>query len=68
MIRISITAAAFEAISATMPLGSIGFEPEHDARASARSGLAPSSSPGSEAMRGPGESYNSDVIRRLAEG
>jgi hypothetical protein len=26
MIRISITAAAFEAIAATMPLGSVGYE------------------------------------------
>ena len=31
MIRIAITPAAFEAISATLPLGSVGFEREPDA-------------------------------------
>jgi hypothetical protein len=32
MIRISITPAAFEAIAATMPLGSVGYEREPDAK------------------------------------
>jgi hypothetical protein len=32
MIGISITAAVFEAISATLPLASAGFEPEPDAK------------------------------------
>ena len=32
MIRISITAAAFDAITATMPLRSVGFEREPDDR------------------------------------
>jgi hypothetical protein len=32
MIRIAITAAAFEAIKATLPLGSVGFEPEPDVK------------------------------------
>jgi len=31
-IRISIISAAFEAIAATLPLGSVGFEPELDAK------------------------------------
>jgi hypothetical protein len=31
MVRISITVSAFEAISATMPLGSVSFEAESDA-------------------------------------
>ena len=31
MIRISITPAAFEAIAATLPLGSGGYEPETNA-------------------------------------
>ena len=30
MIRIAVTAAAFEAISGTLPLGSVGFEREPD--------------------------------------
>ena len=28
MIRIAITSAAFEAIAATLPLGSVGYEPK----------------------------------------
>jgi hypothetical protein len=34
MIRIAITAEAFEAITATLPLGSIGYEAEATAKAS----------------------------------
>jgi hypothetical protein len=32
MIRIAITGAAFEAIAATMPLGSVAVEPQVDAK------------------------------------
>jgi hypothetical protein len=32
MIRISITAAAFEAIAKTLPVGSVGYEAEPDAK------------------------------------
>jgi hypothetical protein len=32
MIRISITSAAFEAIAATLPLGSVGYEPQRTAQ------------------------------------
>ncbi len=32
MVRISITPGAFEAMAATLPLGSVGLEPEPDAR------------------------------------
>jgi hypothetical protein len=39
MIRIVLTEEAFEAIKATMPLGSVGFEKRSTPRASARSGL-----------------------------
>ena len=63
MVRIAISVEAFEAIARTLPLGSMGYEPEpnwgeryvwlEDAMAD-RLG----------AMRGPGESY-SDVILRL---
>jgi hypothetical protein len=66
MVRIAVTPAAFDAIAATLALGSLGFEAAStesgerqiwiDARAADR--LA--------AMRGPGESY-SDVILRLVE-
>jgi hypothetical protein len=30
MIRIAITAAAFDAIAATLPLGSVAFDPQMD--------------------------------------
>jgi hypothetical protein len=32
MIRIAITSAAFDAIAATLPLGSVGYEPEQTAQ------------------------------------
>ena len=33
MIRIAITPAAFDAIAATLPLGSVGYEPQRDRNA-----------------------------------
>ena len=65
MTRISITPAAFEAIAATLPLGSVGDQPQPNAKGERLIWLTRLSSP-SGAMRGPGESY-SDVILRLAE-
>jgi hypothetical protein len=32
MIRIAISPAAFDAIAATLPLGSVGYEPQTDAQ------------------------------------
>ena len=65
MIRIAITSEAFDAVCATLPLGSLGFEPQLNEgerlvwlEAAVDDRLA--------AMRGPGESY-SDVILRLIE-
>jgi hypothetical protein len=65
MIRITVTAAAFEAIAATMPLGSVGYEPEPDAKGERWIRLEPHILAKLKALRGPGESY-SDVIVRLA--
>ena len=67
MIRISITAAAFEAIAATLPFGSAGFEREPDAKGERQIWLEQRFVDRLCAMRGPGESY-SDVILRLAKG
>ena len=67
MIRISITLAAFEAIAATMPLGSVGYEREADGEGVRHIWLAPAVVNRLHAVRGPGESY-SDVILRLAAG
>jgi hypothetical protein len=66
MIRIAITAGAFDALAATLPLGSIGFErhPADDGQRLVwldRSVIARL-----RALRRPGESY-SDVILRLGE-
>ena len=57
MIRIVITAAAFEAIKATLPLGSVGFEPERDAKGERLIWLEAATVIRLGAMRGPGESY-----------
>jgi hypothetical protein len=61
MVRITITAAAFEAISATMPLRSVNFEPEGERHIWLERKFVDRLA----AMRGPGESY-SDVILTLA--
>jgi hypothetical protein len=67
MIRITITAAAFDAIAATMPLGSVAYEPEPDAKGERWISIEPRFVDRLRAMRGPGESY-SDVILRMAKG
>jgi hypothetical protein len=65
MIRISITAAAFNAI-ATLPLGCAVFERDPDDKDEQQIWLARAVIDRLRALRGPGESY-SDVILRLAE-
>ncbi len=66
MIRIAIRPAAFEAISATLPLGSVGFEGEPDAQGNYLVWLDEWTVNKLGALRGPGESY-SDVILRLVQ-
>ena len=66
MIRIAVTPAAFEAIAATLPLGSVGYEPQTNAEGERMIWLEASVVDRLMAMRGPGESY-SDVILRLVE-
>ena len=66
MIRIAITPAAFEAIAATRPLGSVGYEPQPNAKGERLIWLESPIVDRLGAMRGPGESY-SDVILRLAK-
>jgi hypothetical protein len=67
MISTVITEEAFEAIKATMPLGSVGFEKEVNAKGERTIWLAPNVLDKLKAMRGPVETY-SDVILRLAAG
>ena len=67
MIRITITPAACEAITATLSLGTVAVEPERDEDGSVHIWLDPGVLAKLKALRGPGESY-SDVIIRLAKG
>jgi hypothetical protein len=64
MIRIAVTPAAFEAIAATMPLGSVGYENAVNERGERFVWLSPTVVNRLRAMRGPGESC-SDVILRI---
>jgi hypothetical protein len=59
-------AAAFEAIAATLPLGSVGFEREPDAKGEHKIWVETAVAERLRAIRGPDESY-SDVILRLVE-
>jgi hypothetical protein len=65
MIRIAITQAAYDTISATLPLGSVGYEAEANERGERLIWLEAAMVDRIGAMRGPGESY-SDVILRIA--
>jgi hypothetical protein len=66
MIRIAISQAAFDAIAATLSLGSVGFENATNERGERRVWLDHAVVARLRAMRGQGESY-SDVIMRIAE-
>jgi hypothetical protein len=63
MIRIAITAEAFDAITATLPLGSVGFEREPADDGERLVWLETHVVNKLRALRRPGESY-SDVILR----
>jgi hypothetical protein len=65
MVRIAISQAAFEAIAKTLPLGSVGFERQANAKGERLIWLEARVIDKLAAMRGPGESY-SDVILRVA--
>jgi hypothetical protein len=67
MIRLAISQAAFDAIAATMPLGTVGYEAQANEKGERFIWLAPAVVDQLRAMRGPGESYG-DVILRLAAG
>jgi len=65
LIRICITPAAFEAIAATLQLGSVGYEPKLNAKGEWLIWLEAAVLGRLRAVRRHGESY-SDVIPRLA--
>jgi hypothetical protein len=66
MIKIAITVEAFEAIAATLPLGSVGYENATNERGERLIWLEPSMVDRLRSLRGPGESY-SEVILRMVE-
>ena len=68
MIRIAITAEAFEAIAATLPLGSVGVEREHDANGPRFVWLDAAVVDRLKAMRGPGECVGSGGSLAKVEG
>ncbi|MBV8105496.1 MAG: hypothetical protein JO223_12905 [Hyphomicrobiales bacterium] len=63
MIRISLTPAAFDAIAATLPLGSVGFESELDAKGERSVWIDDAVANKLIAMRGPGESFKGRFTR-----
>jgi hypothetical protein len=66
MIRIAITQAAYDAICATLPFGSVAFEAEPNERSMRYVWLDRAVVDRLRSLRGPGESY-SDAILRLVE-
>ena len=66
MICIAITAVAFDAISSSLPIGSIAYEAEVNAKGERLIWLERRWADTLDALRGKGESY-SDVIIRLEE-
>ena len=62
MIRISLTTAAFEAIAATLPLGSVGYEPRVDTKGERLVWLDEGTVNKFGALRGPGESYSHVIL------
>jgi hypothetical protein len=66
MIRIAISVAAYDAICATLPFGSVAVEAEPNERGERVIWLEDAMADRLGAMRGPGESY-SEVILRLVK-
>ena len=66
MIKIAITAEAFDALASTLPLGTVAYEKNLDAKGECHVWLEPMVVDRLRFLRGPGESF-SDVILRLVE-
>jgi hypothetical protein len=65
MIRIAITATAYEAIKATLPLGSVGYEAKRTDQGEVLIWLERRALDRLDALRQPGEGY-SEIILRMA--
>ena len=68
MIRIAISPAAYEAITRTLPLGSVAVEPYFNERGERTVWLEEVWVDRLGAMRGPGESFSDVILRLAAEG
>jgi hypothetical protein len=68
VIRITITAAAFEAIKATLPVGSVAFEAKVNERGEREIWLEPHIVDKPRCLRGPGESRSDVILRMVAVG
>jgi len=66
MIRIAITAAAFEAIRATLPVGSAAYEPQRTERDGYFIWVERTWLNKLEALRQPGEGLSETIIRLVA--
>ena len=67
MIRIAITQAAFDAIAATLVLGSTGYENAVNEKGERLIWLDRAVVDRLRALRGPGESYSDVILRTAAE-
>jgi hypothetical protein len=66
LIRIAITAAAYDAIAATLPLGSVGYEAKRTDHGGVLIWLERRALDRLDALRHPGEGY-SEAILRMAQ-
>jgi hypothetical protein len=67
MIRIAISTAAYDAICATLPLGSVGYEPEANERGERMIWLEDAMVDRLGAMRGQDESYSDANLQLVAD-
>jgi hypothetical protein len=68
MIRIAISQAAFDAIAATLPLGSVAYEPAVEEGDLLTIWLEARWHDRLKSYRGPSESYSDVILRLAAEG
>jgi hypothetical protein len=68
MIRIAITEAAFEAIAATLPLGTVGYENAVNEQGERLIWLDHAVVDRLRSLRGPAESYSDVILALVAEG
>ena len=68
MVRIAISQAAFDAIAATMPFGSVNFEAGVDDKGERYIWLPRAVVDRLRSLRGPGESYSDVILAVAADG